>query len=68
MKVTIALALVTSSLSHLGMTEVAELVYVLTAIAAWTFGGRAIAKAMSRESTRPVAPPSPPLRGLISVP
>jgi hypothetical protein len=57
MKITIGLAVVTSSLSHLGMTGLAELTYVVTTAAAWTDGGRAIATALSRESVDTVRSP-----------
>lgn len=63
MKVTIALALVTSSCSQLGMVEIAELVYVFTAIAAWTYGGRAVAESMARGSTPTPTAPAPPSFG-----
>ncbi len=54
MKITIVLAMITTGIVHLGMTELAELVYVVTAAAAWTYGGRAINEAMSRDSVRAV--------------
>ncbi len=47
MKATIVLALATSGLTQLGVTEVAELTYLAAAVAAWIYGGRAIANAMS---------------------
>lgn len=52
MKVTIVLALVTSGLSQLGLTQVAELTYTAAGVAASTYGGRSIADALSRECAR----------------
>lgn len=59
MKVTIGLALVTSVLSQLGMTHMAELAYVIATAATWTCGGRAIATAMGRESVGTARSPRP---------
>ena len=59
MKTTIVLALATSGLTKLGVTEVAELTYLAAAVAAWTYGGRAIANAMSGTRVQVPSPPPP---------
>ena len=52
MRATIALALLTGGLTQLGVTDIAELAYILTAIAGWTYGGRAIPETILRERVR----------------
>ena len=59
MRLTIVLALVTSGFSQFGLIELAELTYVAAAVAAWTYGGRAIASAMPGEPAERISSASP---------